>query len=555
MKRASRLEQGKTGLELLEEAGHLLRTSSAGTVASYYFGALPFVLCLLYFWADMSRSPFADQHLAGGAFGLAGLFLWMKFWQAIFLRRLRAAISKTSISPLSLKQSARLFFTQAALQPIGLFLLPLALALTVPFGWVFAFFQNLSALGDTEIPELRPVIKQSIRQAALWPGQNHILLALITGFGLCVFLNWAMVCYILPNLVKMLFGSESVFTRSSMSLLNTTFFAAMFGLTYLCVDPLLKAVYALRCFYGQSLESGADLKADLKQFTLPLRHLAALLLVLCTLAGAVHASGAQQELAAPPAPVSQSVTSISPSELDQAIRGVAQKSKYTWRMPRERLAGAENSRQGLLERFFERAQDMLRQWLRGFGEWLGRWLRKLFSRQASLGTGSSGYGWIVFEEVLLYGLVGAAVVGLAYAAYRLLQNRNAQVQLMASQPIQLAPDLSDETLGADQLPEDGWTNLARELLARGELRLALRAFYLASLAHLAQRHLLSLAKFKSNRDYLLELNRRAHSLPDLVALFGANVTVFDRTWYGLHQPTTDLVHQFASNVERIRTAP
>ena len=45
--------------DLLEEATHLLRTAPAATLAVYYLGAVPFVLGLLYFWADMSRSPFA----------------------------------------------------------------------------------------------------------------------------------------------------------------------------------------------------------------------------------------------------------------------------------------------------------------------------------------------------------------------------------------------------------------------------------------------------------------------------------------------------------------
>jgi hypothetical protein len=114
------------------------------------------------------------------------------------------------------------------------------------------------------------------------------------------------------------------------------------------------------------------------------------------------------------------------------------------------------------------------------------------------------------------------------------------------------PDLSDENLGAEQLPEDGWTKLARELLAGGDLRLALRAFYLASLAHLAQRNLIKLEKFKSNREYERELNRRAHSLPALLGAFGQNVSVFDRSWYGLHEIDSELVSEFAANLERMR---
>src|ERR1700733_8371753 len=102
--------------------------------------------------------------------------------------------------------------------------------------------------------------------------------------------------------------------------------------------------------------------------------------------------------------------------------------------------------------------------------------------------------------------------------FRAIRNRRKSA-IVAAEAIQSAPDLRDENVGADQLPEDGWTKLARELLAKGELRLALRAFYLASLAHLADRNLINLARFKSNRDYERELRWRAHALPALVGVF------------------------------------
>src|SRR5438045_574221 len=93
MKRAHRRHLGKNALELIEEAIHLLRASPPATLASYYLGAVPFVLGLLYFWGDMSRSAFASQRLAEGALVVAVLFVWMKFWQAIFARNLRALLS------------------------------------------------------------------------------------------------------------------------------------------------------------------------------------------------------------------------------------------------------------------------------------------------------------------------------------------------------------------------------------------------------------------------------------------------------------------------------
>ncbi len=70
-----------------------------------------------------------------------------------------------------------------------------------------------------------------------------------------------------PYLVKTFFGIESFFTRSGPSaLLNTTFFAVSLAVSYLCINPISKAVYVLRCFYGDSIRSGIDLKADLQRF-------------------------------------------------------------------------------------------------------------------------------------------------------------------------------------------------------------------------------------------------------------------------------------------------
>lgn len=97
-------------------------------------------------------------------------------------------------------------------------------------------------------------------------------------------------------------------------------------------------------------------------------------------------------------------------------------------------------------------------------------------------------------------------------------------------------------------------SLGRDLLQRGELRLALRAFYLASLAHLAERELITLAKFKSNLDYQREVQRRGHALASLPELFAHNVSAFERSWYGPHEVTPELLQDFAANTERLRTA-
>ena len=155
-------------------------------------------------------------------------------------------------------------------------------------------------------------------------------------------------------------------------------------------------------------------------------------------------------------------------------------------------------------------------------------------------------------HLLLYGLIIAVIAAALIFLYRVWRKRQQTPPPVASEAILPVPDLADENIRADQLPEDGWAKLARELLDRGEFRLAMRAFYLSALAHLAARHLISIARFKSNRDYERELRRRAHSFPHLLAAFDDNVSVFEGIWYGMHETSRDRVTQFAANLERLR---
>src|SRR5262245_7436263 len=100
MKHASRRQQGRTAADMIEEAVHLLRTAPGGVLSTYDLVSLPFVLGLLFFWTDMSRNPLARQHVVECALGVSVLFLWMKFWQALFARRLRARVADETLPPL-----------------------------------------------------------------------------------------------------------------------------------------------------------------------------------------------------------------------------------------------------------------------------------------------------------------------------------------------------------------------------------------------------------------------------------------------------------------------
>jgi hypothetical protein len=545
--------RGRGSIEIIEEAVHLLRMSSGSTLAIYYIGTLPFILGLLYFWADMSRNPFAGRHTIEAALGMTGLFIWMKVWQALFLHSLRAQISALPKPSWTFKQLLRILLVQTIIQPSGLLFLPLALIPAgIPFIWCYAFYQNIAILGDGETDEVKTVLKRALRQTMLWPSENVVLLIILFGFGFFLFLNLTTVTLMLPGLVKMLLGIESVYSQSAFAMLNTTFFAAVLGLTYLCLDPLIKTSYLLRCFYGESLQSGLDLKAELKQFSTPAASVLACLLLMGSLltTSSIHAqeSKAASEPATRPAPVS---SQVQVQKLDKAIRDTIKQPKYTWRMPRVKVTEDEAQASGPIGRFLNDMVQTMKSWAKSVRDWLSDLLDRLFkSHKHEMGTtgNSNASSLKAFLMILLIAVVAALIIFLV----RVFLKRQPASVIVNSEAIASAPDLSDENVGAEQLPEDGWIKMGRELLARGELRLAMRAFYFASLAHLASRNLITIAKFKSNRDYERELRRRGHSLPDLLSVFGETVLTFDRTWYGMHDVSAEMVHQFASNVERIK---
>ncbi len=146
---------------------------------------------------------------------------------------------------------------------------------------------------------------------------------------------------------------------------------------------------------------------------------------------------------------------------------------------------------------------------------------------------------------------GLAVVALVIIGWKVWKRSVAPVYVVAeAQPAM--PDLTAEDIAADQLPEDAWLGLARQMMERGEFRLALRALYLAALAHLGDRQFISIARHKSNRDYQRELRRRRPGETELNATFADAVRAFERAWYGQHEVTPDILSASEVNLQRIR---
>ena len=262
----SKGKQRKSAIRILEESIHLLRLSSAGLLSSYYIGSMPFVLGLLYFWGDMSHSAYAREHCAVSALGLAFLFVWMKCWHAVFTVKLREQILDAQASSWSFGRIFNLAATQAFIHSSSFLILPVALIMVIPFAWCFAFYQNVSTQAFFEEYDIKTVCKKSWRFANLWPKQNHILIFVFLVFALIVFLNLVTAIFILPYILKKFFVFEKIFTLSGINFFNSTFLVATIGITYLCMDPIIKTAYVLRCFYGAALATGEDIRIELNKF-------------------------------------------------------------------------------------------------------------------------------------------------------------------------------------------------------------------------------------------------------------------------------------------------
>ena len=541
------LQQGKGPLELIEEAVHLLRLAPVSVLSVYYVGSLPFVLGVLYFWADMSRSAWAERRLSAAALGLSLLFCWMKVWQAVFARQALALVKGDPPAWPGWRQWVCLGFRQTVLHSTGLVLLPVAFLLLLPFGWVYAFYQNVSALDEGDQVRVGPLAAQAWRQAGLWPGQNHYGLLALKLFGLFVLFNLMMAAVFLPQILKSLLGVETVFSRSSQAFLNTTFFASMLGLAYLVLDPLLKCFYVLRCFYGRSVETGEDLRSELRRCGVGVLGLLGLILALAP----VNASAAplpEAPAGRSPTVASSSANSVSSEELEQALRAVLREREFQWRLPRDGVV--EEKDDNALTAWLKDLSRVVGDWMDRVGEWfkkLRKWLRGDPSHSSS---SSSKVDWVSGLQWLLVILTCGLAVLVGVLLVRWWRGR--QTVLIQAQPATAAPDVTDEDVSADELPQDQWMSLARDLLARGETRLALRALHLASLAHLAERQLINLARYKSNRDYERELGRRGHALPEVTGLFSENIARFDCCWYGLHEVTSAMLERFTRNVDQIK---
>ena len=311
---------------------------------------------------------------------------------------------------------------------------------------------------------------------------------------------------------------------------------------------MIRAVYVLRCFYGLSLKTGEDLASDLRQARRTRAATLVLSLILCLLgcAAVVTAGPAPVASPSPQRAVGSGQRAVPPAvpELDRSIDAVLKSPKHLWHAPQ----GAPKGQSSLLRDFAQAVDKFIDKVI----EWIltvRRWLWPDSQRGRSPGSGRSWIDIKTAATALLILTVGV----LLFVVVRMILDARRNPKTDRPTPISLTPDLTTPDLNPAELPEEGWLRLAAEMVDRGELRLAIRAIYLAALACLADRQLITAARFKSNRDYLRELQRKARGKENLVESFQPMMWMFERVWYGTYVSNTGELEEMRRLLEGLRS--
>jgi hypothetical protein len=521
-----RKRSSRSGIDVLDEAFHLLRRAPAQLFVYYYAGTLPFLLAGLFLVSDASANASGAARAPGLSLMVAALFIVMNLGQSLFASRLADVIAGEPPAPVRARALLRRAYFAAALQPTKLFLIPLALLATLPFGWTFAFYEAALALPDRDLTSVSAVLRTASKRARAPDRPNWVILSVFGLFFAAVFLNVVILLLVVPQLIRTLVGVETVFAVAGAANVSGTFILAALALAYALADPLLKAAYTLRAFYAESVESGTDLKV---QWTSVRRAMASLLVCACLAAAVARAET--------PAPVTE-------AGLQHSIDRVLARSEFQWK-----LAQPPRPRPGIVAWFFDK--------IGAFSDWLADritdlqdWFRKHHAETPQPGSKSKANTLRV--ESFLWLLCGIMVVIAGILIWRAVRKprRSPAEPVALAPPVAIAP--TDPNLTADQLPEDEWMARARQAAEAGDLRVAVRMLYLGSLAALGRRGLIAIRRGKSNYDYFRELRRRARLENALLTAFEANLAVFEACWYGLGEVNAASYASFESNFERIR---
>ncbi len=542
------------GIALIDRSIFLVRTSLLPHLWIYFSSTIPALLYFLYFFNDMSNGPGGNNRIIPSSFILVLLLILMKTGQAVFCLRSYETLMGGTFRKLNIQQLFICASRQTIFACAEMIVMPLALLLTIPFGWCYAFFQTGSM--GTLIFE-KNLITESITHSKVLPKQNHIMLwvicpqflltmvmcyiavpplvtlldtapnaqiliyifsgilafvtLLVNPLGFLLFANFLAAIVFLPYLIHTLTGWESLYSMNGMTALHPGVLLATWALSFLLMDPLVKVSYILRIYDHQAISSGHDI---IKRISTP----ALLFIVIFTLISPLKSYSETRR-------VDQQV-------FDKTVSEVLKDPSFSWRGKKRFDLPEVKINTGPLKSMSLHIKSFLKK----IESWIVNFFKKEHKRKDK-----PPFKWnplsITINPVTV--MIFSIIVILFYFTFIVLRRqRHRPIEHNPAMALPVAEEKIHHTISADENPPDQWERMAHEAISMGKLQAGIRYFYLSTLSLLNDKRLLTLKKSRSNREIRRELQKR---YPDQLSL-NDNVNIlimnFEYTWYGTVPATT-----------------
>jgi hypothetical protein len=175
-----------------------------------------------------------------------------------------------------------------------------------------------------------------------------------------------------------------------------------------------------------------------------------------------------------------------------------------------------------------------------------RWIQQFLPERIRPAPGHTGWGNVIVEVAVIILALLVLLYVLKILGPRLRGTRRKRAPKKREARIVLGERLAPEDTATDLLSE------AEALARRGEVRAAIRKAYIALLVELGDRKLITLAQFKTNRDYL----NATRNIPPLHASMRTMTDSFERHWYGLAEASENDWQNFRSSYQAaLQTQP
>ena len=343
---------------------------------------------------------------------------------------------------------------------------------------------------------------------------NLLIICAAAGMTAKILLDYDTAFSLMPAYIQGLWG-------------NSTIWTVLLALSWLTIDPIGKTWAALRFFHQESRVSGWDLRSRLRE----LRKSAAAGLILLLLACCVNGSAAE------------SARTITQKQFETQIDNTMSSLEFRWRQP----APPKPPESGNSMAFLQVLTDALGDLLTAISKILTRYFDS--KKHDAPDADFSFFSHLeTFAKILLVTVIAGLLIWLVR---HYLKNKQKLLLEKTAPPPRRTPDLTAADVCADELEQDEWRKLAHELMVSGDFRQAVRALYLSGIAAMADCRMLTVARGKTDFEYVRELLRRCHAIPDAGPLFTSEVNTFQKIWYGDYPADRAAAEAYEEQLDRL----